>query len=77
MKIILHAGSTIVAGVRSLERGRARSTGPGRRCVSKMQREQSHVCKVSRRKTDTCGLFTFVFCVYDIFALSIDTIDVG
>ena len=77
MKIILHAGSTIVAGMRSLGRGHARSTGPDGRCVSKMQREQSHVCKVSGRKTHTCGLFTFVFSVYDIFALSIDTIDVG
>ena len=74
MKIILHAGSTIVAGMRSLGRGHARSTGPDGRCVSKMQREQSHVCKVSGRKTDTCGLFTFVFCVYDIFALWVDTV---
>ena len=28
--MILHAGSTIVAGMRDLKRGRTRSNGPGR-----------------------------------------------
>ena len=75
MKIILHAGSTIVAGMRSLERAGARAVPvQDEGCVSKMQREQSHVCKVTGRKTDTCGYFTFVFCVYDIFALWVDTV---